>query len=230
MARRRRPEPAEHDGRGGGGRGAGREGAARCAGRGPPGQRAAPDAGEQLRVEGVVVDLGAARASRAQTPVEVVVHVVCHCGSSFVVVGWCAARSRRRARAARMRNAAGRDAERLRGLGAGQVEPGGQHDGLAIQRRQGEQRGAQLAVLDELRGVGPGERGCRSSSACSAPARRRLRRPFASTRRVTPISQPSSALRGMSRWRRHAIAYVSATASSASSRDAIERAYASTRG
>jgi hypothetical protein len=56
-------------------------------------------------------------------------------------------------------------------------------------------------------GSGPGTCGWRSSSACSAPARRRLRRTFASTRRVTPTSQPSSTPRGMSRWRRHAIAY-----------------------
>jgi hypothetical protein len=117
--------------------------------------------------------------------------------------------------------------QRLRdGGGGGRAadvgRPAGEQHRLAVERREREQRSAPSSTRSA--GSGAGARGCRSSSACSAPVRRRLRRVLASTRRVTPISQPSSAPRGMSRWRRQAIAYASATASSASSGGATERA------
>jgi hypothetical protein len=98
------------------------------------------------------------------------------------------------------------DAERLRGVGAGEVEPGGEDDRLAVQRRQREQRRAQLAVVDPLRGVGAERPGLEVEQRVQRP-----RAPAAAARvrqdaRVTPISQPSSAPRGIERWRRQAIA------------------------
>jgi len=48
------------------------------------------------------------------------------------------------------------DAERLRGIRAGQVEPGRQEDGLAIEGRELEQGGPQRAVLDPLGRIGAG--------------------------------------------------------------------------
>ena len=51
------------------------------------GDRLLAHAGQQLGVEGVLVDVGRRRTGGAQPPVEVIGHVVFHWGRSWVVVG-----------------------------------------------------------------------------------------------------------------------------------------------
>ena len=48
----------------------------------------------------------------------------------------------------------GRDAQGLRGVGAGEVEPGGEDHGLAVERRERQQRRAQRGVGDLLGRIG----------------------------------------------------------------------------
>ena len=117
-----------------------------------------------------------------------------------------------------------RRTERPGGVGAGEVEPGGQHDGFAVERRQLEQRGAHLLVLDALRRVRPGDprlaieqRVQRTGPSVAAPSVRQH-----PARDADQPAEPDAAQDVA--LARQAIAYVSATASSAYSRDAIDRA------
>ena len=67
-----------------------------------------PHSLEQRAVERERVDHRLGGARRAQAAIEVIGQIVVfHWGRSFVVISVCAARRRRRARAARIRNAAG---------------------------------------------------------------------------------------------------------------------------